>query len=285
MDSLRGANAFVTGAANGIGRGISRALARAGVRVFLADIEADTLDGARREIDAIMPGAAAVQVDVSDADSVRRAAREAEAAFGEIHILINNAGVSAGPSPVADVAPETWDWLFGVNVHGVLNGVRAFLPGMLAHGKAGHIVNTASIGGLQVKPSLRHGSYSATKYAVVALSEAMRIDLEGTYIGVSVFCPALVLTTLDQSGRRRPARFGGPLELPETYGGQSGISIVKPVSPDEAGERVVHGIRENELFLVTHPETRAWLEERHARLMHGFDSLDRFRRERGASSK
>jgi len=270
-------NAFVTGAANGIGRGISRALARAGARVFLADIEAASLDEAMREVEAIRPGAARAAVDVTDADAVTRVAREAEAAFGEIHVLVNNAGVSAGRHKIADLEPEQWDWLFGVNVHGVLNGVRAFLPGMLAHGKPGHIVNTASIGGLQVNPVLRNGSYAATKYAVVAISEALRLDLEHSKVGVSVFCPALVHTTLDQSGRRRPARFGGPREQAPVYGGQEAISIVPAITADEAGDRVVHGIGENELFLFTHAEVRPWLEARHGRLMGGFDSLARFK--------
>ncbi len=282
MKDLRGTNAFVTGAANGIGLGICRALARAGVRVFMADIEIETLELATREVASIGPGATGARVDVSDLESVRHAAHLAGAAFGDIHILVNNAGVSAGASPIVDVEPNQWDWLFGVNVHGVLNGVRAFLPAMLAHGRPGHIVNTASIGGLQVNPVLRNGSYATTKYAVVALSEAMRLDLEDTPIGVSVFCPALVLTTLDKSGTRRPDRFGGPQVQPELYGGQSAIGIVPPVSADEAGERVVHGIRENEMFLFTHPQVRPWLEQRHDRLMQGFDSLARFQNERQA---
>jgi NAD(P)-dependent dehydrogenase (short-subunit alcohol dehydrogenase family) len=282
MRDLKGATAFVTGAANGIGLGICRALARAGVTVCLADIESESLPAALEEIAALGPAPAGFQLDVSDPVAVREAAREAEARFGRVHILINNAGVSAGPAPIAEVAPDRWDWLFGVNVHGVLNGIRAFLPGMLTHGQPGHIVNTASIGGLQVNPVMRNGSYAATKYAVVALSEALRFDLEETAIGVSVFCPALVHTTLDRSGNRRPARYGGPLETrPEGGVGLAAITLVPPISTDEAGERVVHGIRENELFLLTHPEVRVWLEDRHQRLMAGFDSLARFKQQRG----
>ena len=281
MQVGRDTNAFVTGAANGIGRGIARALARAGARVCLADIEADTLEEARREVDALRPGAIGAVVDVTDPETVDRAARTAEATFGAIHVLVNNAGVSAGTHTIAGLEAGQWDWLFGVNVHGVLNGVRAFLPGMLSHGQPGHVVNTASIGGLQVNPVLRNGSYATTKYAVVAISEAMRLDLQHTSIGVSVFCPALVHTTLDQSGRRRPARFGGPREPKPISGAQTATSLMPAVSTDEAGDRVVHGISENELFLFTHPEVRAWLEQRHGRLMGGFDSLARFKDTRG----
>ena len=284
MQVGRDTNAFVTGAANGIGRGISRALARAGARVVLADIEADTLEEARREVDAIRPGALAATVDVSDPESMARAARTAEEAFGAVHVLVNNAGVSAGRHTVASLEPGQWDWLFGVNVHGVLNGVRAFLPGMLAHGQPGHVVNTASIGGLQVNPVLRNGSYATTKYAVVAISEAMRLDLENTAVGVSVFCPALVHTTLDRSGSRRPARFGGPQGGMPVRAVQDAVDMVPAVTPDEAGDRVVHGIRENEMFLFTHAEVRPWLEARHGRLMSGFDSLARFKEVRQGGS-
>ncbi|MFT8243429.1 SDR family NAD(P)-dependent oxidoreductase [Roseomonas sp. BN140053] len=279
MQDLKGSTAFVTGAANGIGLGICLALARAGVTVGMADIEAAALDEAVAEIRTIAPNSRGFVLDVSDPAAMHRAAAEAEEAFGELHILVNNAGVSAGSSPVAGVSPATWDWLFGVNVYGALNGIRAFLPRLLRHGQPGHIVNTASIGGLQVNATLRQGSYAATKYAVVAITEALRLDLEDTPIGVSVFCPGLVHTTLDQSARRRPQRFGGPEASPDYKGAQSGISLLPAISAEEAGARVVHGIRENTLFLLTHPETRAWLEERHGRIAEGFASLERFRRD------
>ena len=270
MENLTGARAFVTGAANGIGLGICQALARAGVTLHMADIEADTLAQAAA---LIGPTTTTTHVlDVSDAQAVQAAADAA----GDIDILINNAGVSAGSTQVAEVPPNQWDWLFGVNVHGVLNGIRAFLPGMLARNRPGHIVNTASIGGLQVNSTLRHGSYSTTKYAVVALTEALRLDLADTPIGVSVFCPALVMTTLDQSGKRRPTRFGGAYESTEVASVQGGITLLPAIPAETAGERVVHGIRENELFLFTHQQTKPWLETRHQRLMQGFESLSRF---------
>jgi NADP-dependent 3-hydroxy acid dehydrogenase YdfG len=270
MKDLSGARAFVTGAANGIGLGICQALARAGVMVAMGDIEAASL---ARAVDEVGHGARGFVVDVSDAGAVNAVTDE----VGEIEILVNNAGVSAGSTPVAEVPPNQWDWLFGVNVHGVLNGVRAFLPGMLERGKPGHIVNTASIGGLQVNSVLRHGSYSTTKYAVVALTEALRLDLAESPIGVSVFCPALVMTTLDRSGERRPARFGGAYESSDVASVQGGISLLPAISAIEAGERVVHGIRENELFLLTHPQVRPWIEARHERIMAGFESLARFK--------
>ncbi len=138
----------------------------------------------------------AIEVDVSDAAAYARAADEAESEFGNIHFLFNNAGITLGPKPLWEVTAEQWDWIFGVNVFGVINGIRALVPRMTKHGEAGHIVNTASIGGLQVNPKLRNGSYAMTKYAVVAASEVLALNLEGSNLGVSVLCPALVATTL-----------------------------------------------------------------------------------------
>src|ERR1700759_4053787 len=209
-----GKTAFVTGAANGIGLGICRALARNGVNLVLADIEQSALEEARSELSTFKVATAAIGVDVSDPAAFERAADEAEREFGNIHFLFNNAGINMGPKPLWEVTPEQWEWIFGVNIFGVINGLRALVPRMKAHGEAGHIVNTASIGGLQVNPQVRNGSYSMTKYAVVAASEAMAFDLEGSNLGVSVLCPAVVATTLHASSQRRPERFGGPFGTP-----------------------------------------------------------------------
>ena len=270
-------NAVVTGAANGIGRGIARALARAGARVLLADLEAETLEHARMEVDAIRPGALSAVVDVTRPEDLVAAAAQAASAFGPVHLLINNAGVSVGRHTVAGLDPQAWDWILAVNLGGVLNGLRACLPAMLHHGEPGHVVNTASIGGLQVNPVLRNGSYATTKFAVVALTESLRLELEGTALGASVFCPALVRTTLDQSGRRRPGQFGGPRDQEPVYANADPATLMPDISPDEAGERVIHGVHEDELFIVTHAETQPWLQRRHDRLMSAYDSLARFK--------
>jgi len=201
-----GKTAFVTGAANGIGLGICRALARNGVNIVLADIERGQLQIARRELATFNVRTRAIEVDVSDAAAFERAADEAEAEFGNIHFLFNNAGVSLGAMPLWEVTPAQWEWIFGVNVQGVINGISTLVPRMRKHGETGHVVNTASIGGLQVNPKLRNGSYAMTKYAIVALSEALALDLEGSAIGASVLCPALVATTLHP--RRGGARRG-----------------------------------------------------------------------------
>jgi NAD(P)-dependent dehydrogenase (short-subunit alcohol dehydrogenase family) len=274
MRNLRGKSALVTGAANGIGLGICRALARAGVDIALADIEQASLERARAEIASLGVAAIALRVDVSDNDAVERAAGELRAAFPKLHILVNNAGITFAGSPLLGVTQPQWDWIFGVNVFGALNCLRAVVPLIREHGEGGHIVNTASIGGLQVNPELRNGPYAMTKYAVVAMSETLALDLDGSGIGVSVFCPALVATTLLRSSERRPARFGGPSEAPPAM--RNRAMPTEAITPDAAGARVLRAIQEDEFFVFTHPETRAWIERRHRRLLDGFDRTDRY---------
>jgi NAD(P)-dependent dehydrogenase (short-subunit alcohol dehydrogenase family) len=274
MMDFSGKTAFVTGAANGIGLGICRALARSGVNIVLADIEQSQLEIARRELATFNVRTRAIVVDVSDAAAFEHAADEAEAEFGNIHFLFNNAGVSLGAMPLWDVTPAQWEWIFGVNVQGVINGIRIMVPRLRRHGEAGHVVNTASIGGLQVNPKLRNGSYVMTKYAIVALSEALALDLEGSAIGASVLCPALVNTTLHASSQRRPARLGGPYERPEAE--LAKVRHSAGLAPDDVGRRVLDAVANSEFFIFTHEEPREWIEERHARLLAGFDSIARY---------
>ena len=280
MQELAGKAAFVTGAANGIGRGIALSLAKAGVDVALGDIEPETLERVREQVSALGVRALAIPLDVSDAAAVEAAAERVAAEFGRVHICVNNAGVSLGRVPAYQLAPEQWGWLFGVNVFGVVNGVRAFLPLIRQHGEEGHIVNTASIAGLQVNPLLRNGSYAMSKFAVVAFSEALDLELADTPVGVSVLCPALVTTTLAASSTRRPARFGGPYDEPGRAAAAALLGGDSALPPEAVGERVVHAIHHREFFIFTHAEPRQWLERRHRRIMAGFDDLERYQAQR-----
>jgi len=275
---LSGKTAFVTGAANGIGLGLCRALARSGVNLVLADIERQALEAARDELAKFNVRTRTIQVDVSDAAAFEHAADEAEREFGNIHLLFNNAGITMGPRPLWEVTPQQWEWIFDVNVFGVINGIRALVPRMKAHGETGHVVNTASIGGLQVNPKLRNGSYAMTKYAVVAASEALALDLEGSNLGVSVLCPALVATTLYASAARRPERLGGPFDRPGADAGKAWMAA--GLAPDEVGKRVLDAVARGEFFIFTHEEPREWIEARHQRMMAGFDSIERYNKER-----
>jgi NAD(P)-dependent dehydrogenase (short-subunit alcohol dehydrogenase family) len=269
-----GKTAFVTGAANGIGLGICRALARSGVNLVLTDIERASLEQARAELSAFNVRTRAIEVDVSDAAAFERAADLAEREFGNIHFLFNNAGITMAPKPLWEITPEQWEWIFSVNVFGVINGIRTLVPRMKDHGEAGHVVNTASIGGLQVNPKLRNGPYAMTKYAVVAASEALALDLEGSKLGVSVLCPAIVATTLYASAQRRPERLGGPFGRPNVEHAKAFHAAGIP--PDDVGRRVLDAIAKAEFFIFTHEEPREWIEARHQRLMAGFDSIERY---------
>ena len=281
MKDFSGKTAFVTGAANGIGLGICRALAQAGVNIVLADIEKAQLEIARGKLSNFNVRVHAIELDVSDAAAFEHAADEAEAEFGSIHFLFNNAGVTLGAAPLWEVTPAQWEWIFGVNVFGAINGIRTLVPRMRKHGEAGHIVNTASIGGLQVNPKLRNGSYAMTKYAVVAASEALALDLEDSQLGVSVLCPALVATTLQASSQRRPPRLGGPFERAGAEAGKAWQS--GGLAPDDVGKRVLDAVARSEFFIFTHEEPREWIETRHKRLLVGFDSIDRYNAAAGTS--
>jgi NAD(P)-dependent dehydrogenase (short-subunit alcohol dehydrogenase family) len=273
MKDITGKVAFVTGAANGIGLGICRALARAGASIALADIEPDTLAGARSEIAALGARAIALPLDVSDADAVARAADAVEAEFGKVHIVCNNAGVSLGNISLLEMTPAQWNWIFGVNLFGVVNGVQAFVPRIRRHGEGGHIVNTASMAGLQVNPAIPGiGAYAMTKHGVIALSEALAMELQGSGIGVSVLCPAQVNTTLYESGSRRPERFGGSYERDDLATARTRSE--SGLSADAVGRHVANAIRNDEYFVFTHPDARARIEERHARMLAGFDAAE-----------
>lgn len=277
MKETAGRAAFVTGAGQGIGLGIARALAKAGMNVVLADIDETALTRARREIEALGVQALALPLDVSDGEAMGGASDTVAAAFPRLHVLVNNAGVAIPPKPLSQIVAEEWDWLIGVNIRGVLHGLRYFLPLIRRHDDGGHVVNTASIGGLQVRPGRGTGGYATTKYAVVAISESLEHELAGSKIGVSVLCPAAVDTSIYESSRRRPARFGGPMEPKDL----KTEMLPNALSPDLVGERVLHAIRSNEFYIFTHEAPRAWIEERHRRLMDGFDRAAAYNRQHG----
>jgi NAD(P)-dependent dehydrogenase (short-subunit alcohol dehydrogenase family) len=279
---LEGKTAIVTGAGSGIGLGLARTFAREGMSVVLCDIRGDRLEAALTEVRALGTGRAiGVPTDVSDRTSVQGAADAAIKAFGALHVACNNAGVVIQGRSVADLTAQEWDWIIGVNLCGVVHGIAAFLPLIRAHGEAGHIVNTASIGGFQVRGERKTGAYSATKYAVVALSESLAHDLAGTPIGVSVLAPAAVNTKIYCSGETRPDRFGGPYA-------EAGHNPLRDelardgLDPDEVGSRVVRAIRERELYVFTHMHTRDWLIARHQQIVDAFGGCDRWLAERSA---
>ena len=251
MADVRGKTAFITGGANGIGLGIARALVRAGANVVLADIRESSLADAKASLGADHR-VETVQLDVTDRAAYARAADAAESRFGKIHMLIGNAGVGV-LGPVLDARYADWDWGLGVNLMGVVNGLVEVLPRIKAHGEGGQIVTTSSQSALIPIPG--SAIYTATKAAVLGMSEAMRGELAKDNIGVSAFLPGPVQSNIAMSSEVRPANLkkdSGYVEFEE------GMKK-RPVSPlwmsaDEVGERVLAGIRNNDLYILTHPE-------------------------------
>jgi NAD(P)-dependent dehydrogenase (short-subunit alcohol dehydrogenase family) len=252
VEELAGKNAVVVGGGQGIGRGIALALAREGMDVAILDIEEDAARSVADEIRALGRRTHASACDVTNEDSLQAAARNVTASIGPVHVLSNNAGVSAPQGPITEKTDLDWQWVFSVNLFGIVRCVQTFLPGMLAHGRGGHIVNTSSTAGLVAVPDLEVGVYTASKYACNGYSEILRAELADRGIGVSVLCPGLIATGLAQtSARNRPARYGGPLPEP---GGLPEEMQAHAMSPEEVGPIVVRGIKANRLTILTHPE-------------------------------
>ena len=269
MRELSGKTAFVTGGASGIGLALGRAFAQAGMKVMLADIEQDALTAAVKSLDGIGPGVRGVICDVADPDSVEQAAKAAYDAFGNVHVVCNNAGVAAAGG-IDNISLDNWRWVLDVNLMGVLHGIRTFLPHIRAHGEGGHIVNTASMAGMNA--GLGFSPYVASKFAVVGMSEGLATQLKPLGIGVSVLCPGFVRTGIGESGRNRPERYGTTQTPdPESPAGQLLAHIAERLQsgldPSEVAARVLAAIREDELYVFTHPEMRTEVAERFAAIL------------------
>lgn len=267
---FRGRTAIVTGAASGIGFGIARALAHEGMNIVLADLQPDKLEAARAAIEALGVRAIGVATDVSSPESVAAAGQAAEAAFGALHVAVNNAGVAMHGTKLVDVTLDEWRWVLGVNVMGVINSIRAFVPLIRRHGEAGHVVNTASVSGFFVREGASQGAYSMSKYAVLALSEALEQELAGSRIGVSVLCPGPVQTNIFGSAATRPAQFGGAYAR-EAQEKLRDTSLARGLAPEVVGRRVVQGMRNGEFYIVTHATERPAIEARHRRIEAALD--------------
>ncbi|MGZ4387184.1 MAG: SDR family oxidoreductase [Gaiellaceae bacterium] len=270
MEEVAGKVAFVTGGASGIGLGIAQAFVGAGMKVVLADVRRDHID----EAVASFAGSGqsdsvhAIQLDVTDREAYARAADEAERVFGKVHILVNNAGVGVlGPLKLARY--DDWDWVLDVNLRGVINGIQTFLPRILAHGEGGHIVNTSSMAA--VVPIPGSSIYITAKAAVLGLSEAIRSELAPDGIGVSAFCPGPVQTNISESGKTRPEHYRrdtGYAELEQKLKERPNSPLW--MEPVECGERVLRGVRRNDLYIFTHREFREGADERFHAMLASF---------------
>jgi NAD(P)-dependent dehydrogenase (short-subunit alcohol dehydrogenase family) len=272
MPSLAGKTAFITGGASGIGLGMATAFVAAGLRVAIADVNESALAAAR----SALPGlAAAVKLDVTSSADWQAAVDQVEADLGPIEILCNNAGVSQGrfadgrDTTVAEMPEALWRQVMEVNATGTFLGARTLVPRMLARGQWGHVVNTASTGGLMAPAGI--AAYCASKFAVVALSESMRAELAPAGIGVSVLCPGGVRSNLFASSVALRSKTPDAFEGLATVGTDAlRAEQAKRMDPVRVGEMVLRAIAGNAMYIIPHPEYRGHIEERHAALVAGF---------------
>jgi NAD(P)-dependent dehydrogenase (short-subunit alcohol dehydrogenase family) len=243
--------AVVTGGASGIGRAIVDSLAARGLTVVIADVEPDSLDAAVRDLAGNGASAIGVLADVSDPASVQGLAERVLGELGRVDVLCNNAGIIAPRRPLWEHTPDDWRWTLDVNLLGVANGVRAFVPAMI-EARRGHVVNTSSMAGLTTIPGGGNGAYSASKHAVVGLSETLRVELDevAPEVGVTVLCPGPVPSRIHDSARNRPAALAdtGPVAVPAMT---ASMTPLAPVEPAVVGEQVAGAIEEGRLYLVT----------------------------------
>lgn len=275
MKDFRGKTAVVTGGASGIGRGLAERCAGEGMKVVVADIEETALKEIETSLRSMGAEVMTVKTDVSRYDQVQELMKRTISAFGGVHLLFNNAGVQAGAStrkPVWENALEDWDWLIGVNLMGVVYGIKAFVPVMLKQDTDCHIVNTASMAGLISEKQLV--IYATTKAGVISLSEGLYHQLKnaGSHIGVSVLCPAFVESRISQAERNRPAAFqtgeAEPDEPPSLVW-EARQSQVRVLSPAESADIVFSAIRGEEFYITTDPLVNDLFKQRADNILAG----------------
>jgi NAD(P)-dependent dehydrogenase (short-subunit alcohol dehydrogenase family) len=268
LKTLSGKVAVITGGGSGIGRGVAIAFAASGARVAIADIDEGAAKQVQAELEAGGAEAAAFRTDVIDRASLEELADGVYARFGEAHVLCNNAGVTTFRA-IEACTDEDWAWVLGVNLQGVVNGLQAFLPRMKQQDGDKHVVNTASAAGMQPYPGL--GPYVASKYAVVGITETLRMEGRAWGLSASVLCPGNVATDIVQSGRNRHESFGPRDEIREDIA----RSIEEGLSPELVGRMVRDAIVRNDLYIFTHPEQRDEVAGRFDRILAAFDDIEK----------
>jgi len=242
--------AFITGGGSGVGFGMAKAFCGAGMNVVIADVRQDHLDQAMGSLKGMKVHA--LRLDVTDRGAMARAADETEKVFGKVHIVCNNAGVNLF-NDIGEASYDDWDWILGVNLGGVVIGVRTFVTRIKAHGEGGHVVNNASMAAFIA--SGRAGIYCTAKFAVRGMSEALRASLLPHRIGVSVLCPGLVKSSIYESEQIRPAHLSAQATRtdPEFLARLAQVHEVG-MDPQEVGQKVLRAIRRNDFYIFSHPE-------------------------------
>jgi NAD(P)-dependent dehydrogenase (short-subunit alcohol dehydrogenase family) len=278
VDDLEGRVAVITGGASGIGLALARRFALEGMRLVLADIERPVLQRTGQALRGEGADVLTVPTDVSLEADVSALAATALEHFGDVHLVCNNAGVGSRGLPVAELPLKDFEWVLAVNLFGVIHGLRAFLPHLLAN-DVGHIVNTASTSGLYYLP--RMGPYNASKAAVVALSETLRFELaaERSNVGVSVLCPSWVRTSISSADRNRPERFAYALDTDQmaqvaAYKARRRQLTAVAADPGDIADQVCKAVKANRFYILTHPASLGVFETRARRIVAGDDPVE-----------
>ncbi|MEJ2079548.1 MAG: SDR family NAD(P)-dependent oxidoreductase [Acidobacteriota bacterium] len=271
MKDFKGKVAVITGGASGIGRAIAQRCVSEGIRVVLADVDETNLTRAECELKTLGGTALSLRTDVSKQSDVERLAQQALDAFGQVDLLFNNAGVAAGGAPW-EATWKDWEWVIGVNLWGVIHGVKVFMPLMLEQKTECHIVNTASAAGLIVGTG--SAPYATTKHAVVALSENLYLTLQqrSSLVRVSVLCPGLVRTDIANAERHRPEELRNDEPIPMTPEMQTGLAAFKAaiatsMPPLQVADAVFDAIRKEQFYILSHPEWTELIQMRTDKLL------------------
>lgn len=260
MKDLNNKVAVITGAAEGIGKAIAVAVAAQGMKLVLADISANKLDATVQEFKTNGIAVIGVVTDVASEAAIEHLANQAFNEFGNVHLLVNNAGV-AFTKAAWETTAQDWEWIMGVNLYGVTHALRAFIPRMLANGEEGHIVNTASMAGMVSAPAL--AAYNVSKFGVVTLSEGLYHDLtlRQSKLGVSVLCPSWVNTRIIESERNRDASQRTDVDKLERISAKASANIMKAVqnglTPEEVAKQVIDAVQANQFYILTHADSHA----------------------------
>lgn len=279
MKAFKDKVAVITGGASGIGWGLAERCAKESMKVVIADIEEPALREAEKKLKGGGATVLTVRTDVSKFSDVESLAQKTLDTFGGVHLLFNNAGVQPGApegKPLWENTLADWEWVLGVNLWGVVHGIKVFVPIMLKQKTACHIVNTSSMAGLITEPVLV--IYAVTKAGVIKISEGLYLQLKqmDSSIGVSVLCPAFVSSRLDDAGRNRPAELQNPPEKAEQTERPSLLSELrkgdwKTLTPEQSAEIVFKAIRENTFYILTDPLTSTLTKQRADNILQGLN--------------
>lgn len=266
MSQFQGKTAVISGGAEGIGFSVAEAMGKQGMNVVLGDIDANQLEIAKAKLESAGIAVLTVKMDVTDLAQWQNVADQAIERFGKVHMLVNNAGVGSKPGTVEQTDDKDWRWVLDVNLMGVVYGTQTMVPLMKQHGEGGWLINVASMAGMMGVPMA--GTYTATKVAVVGMSESWYAELKPHNIQVSVLCPAFVKTRINLSSRNKPAELKGAKETGDHAATSSAIAdhmqkvIDNGLAPEIVGERVVEAISNKELYIFTHPNYRKAVQRR-----------------------